>query len=578
MTHKINKDKEKLHANEGIKTRSNYLRGTLQQSLENKLTGSLAEDDTQVIKFHGAYQQFDRELESERKRQKLEQLYSYMIRVRIPGGVVTPEQWLALDKISDDFGNGTIKATTRQAIQFHGISKWALKKSIKAINDTLLDTIAACGDVNRNVMATVHPGNSNIYNDVQEFAKSLSYAFTPQTRAYAEIWLDGKKVKDSANEDDEPIYGKTYLPRKFKIAIAIPPNNDVDVFANDLGFIAIEKNGELLGYNVTVGGGLGSTFGAPETYARIADLVGFVTPEKAVDVAKKIITIQRDYGNREDRKLARFKYTIDRLGFDWFVKELHHRLGYELEPSKEYSFDRSGDILGWSQSTNGNWFLGLYIEGGRLQDDEVLQYRSALRAVAKVNAGDFRFTGNQNLIIGEIAPDKKNEIEKILNAYGIIENINKSGIRRNSVACVALNTCPLAYSEAERYLPTLVGKIEDILAQYGLVDDEITIRMTGCPNGCGRPWLGEIGFIGKAPGLYNMYLGAGFAGERLNSLYAESLNEEQILSELTPIIKSYSESRNEGERFGDFVIRQGIVGKGMEVKPEYRFRNINFQI
>lgn len=564
---------------EKIKTRSNYLRGTLIESLEDQLSGSIAEQDTHLIKFHGAYQQFDRELESERKRQKLEQLYSFMIRVRIPGGIITPDQWLKMNWIAENYANDTLKLTTRQAIQFHGVFKKNLKNTIQQVNEVLLDTIAACGDVNRNVMCSVNPGDSKIYDEVQDFAKLLNSHFTPTTGAYHEIWLNDQLVtKSDEIEEFEPIYGKTYLPRKFKIAIAIPPINDTDVFTNDLGFIAIEENGKLIGYNVTAGGGMGTSFGVPETYPRLADLVGFVTPDKALKIAEAILLFQKDFGNRENRKQARLKYTIDRLGFDFFIQEIYKRAGFEPEPSKPYTFIKNGDRFGWEKASNGKWYFGLFVENGRLKDTDSLKYKSCIKEIAKIHEGDFRITANQNLVIGEVSESSKLVIESILNKYGIIEYNQKSGLRRNSIACVALNTCSLAYAEAERYLPKLIDRLEIIMKENKISEEDITIRMTGCPNGCARPWLGEIGFIGKAPGIYNVYLGAGFTGDRLNTLYKESLNEDEIINELTPIITSFANERNTGEKFGDFVIRKGIVKAGSSVLPDYRKANLNFSI
>ncbi|MBK8806651.1 MAG: assimilatory sulfite reductase (NADPH) hemoprotein subunit [Bacteroidales bacterium] len=583
MTQSENKNSSatnsKLSEVEKIKNSSRYLRGTLKESLDDELTGSLAEADTQLIKFHGAYQQQDRELDSERKRQKLEPLYSFMIRVRVPGGIITPQQWLKLDQIADTYASGTLKLTTRQAVQFHGIFKKKLKKTIQAINDTLLDTIAACGDVNRNVMCSVNPGQSLVFDEVQAFAKELNDYFTPQTSAYHEIWLNKKLVAGGEPvEDFEPIYGKTYLPRKFKTAIAVPPYNDTDVFTNDLGFIAIEEDGKLIGYNVTAGGGLGTTFGMPETYPRLADLVGFVTPERALKLAEAIVLFQKDNGNRENRKIARLKYTIDRLGFDFFIKDIYKRAGFEPEPSKPFAFESTGDRYGWERAADGLWYLGLFVEGGRLKDFENLKYRTVLKEIAQIHTGDFRVTANQNIIVAKVTDNKKIELDSILQKYGILEYIKKSGLRRNSVACVALNTCTLAFAEAERYLPSLIDKLEIILAENGLANEDITIRMTGCPNGCGRPWIAEIGFIGKAPGLYNLYLGGGFTGNRFNTLYREMLNEEQIIAELTPIIFSYAQNRNNAERFGDFVVRNGYVKPGPTVLPDYRKLNMNFQI
>lgn len=543
---------------EQIKEKSNYLRGTLKQSLIEETTGGLLPDDITLIKFHGTYQQSNRDLDTERKKQKLEPLYSFMIRVRVPGGIASTEQYLQMDRLSEEFGNGTIKISTRQAFQLHGVLKRNLKASIKQINECLLDTIAACGDLNRNVMSNPNPYDSPVHNQVYEFVKTISRHFTPKTNAYKEIWLDGELQHSSPKEEVEPIYGKTYLPRKFKMAFAIPPYNDTDIFSNDIGFIAIVEQGQLTGFNISAGGGMGMTFGAP-TYPRLGDVLGFTPVDKALQVAEEIVKIQRDQGNRSDRKLARLKYTIDRLGSDWFKEELTRRLGWALEPEKPYLFTRSGDRYGWKKGTNGHWSLTLFIEGGRIRDTGDYNLRTALREAIKIHDGDVRLTPNQNIMMVNISDKAKPLISKILKKYGVYPSKQHSGLRLNSLACVALSQCPLAFAEAERYLPSLIDKIDILLMDEGLFDDEILIRMTGCPNGCSRPFLGEIGFVGRAPGIYNMYLGAAFNGDRLNRLYKEMLNEESILKELKPILHSYSIGRNKDERFGDFVIRNGIV-------------------
>lgn len=540
---------------EKIKYDSNYLRGTLQESLANPITGAIAEADTQLSKFHGIYQQYDRDLEKERKRQKLEPAYSFLIRVRLPGGVATPAQWLQMNRLADTHANGTLKLTTRQAFQLHGVIKKKLKSTIQGINAGLMDTIAACGDVNRNVMSHANPSESKLHAEVYKLAGDLSTHLTPKTSAYHEIWLDKKLVAGS--KDEEPIYGNRYLPRKFKIGVAIPPYNDVDLFSQDLGFIAIEENGKLVGYNVTAGGGMGSTFGVPETYPRLADVIGFCTPDQAIDVAEKVVLVQKDNGDRTNRKHARLKYTIDDRGLEWFKKELNNYLGYELQPAKPFQFTRNGDRFGWNKGIDGKWSLNLFVEGGRVKDTEALKLKTALSEVAeKVEDIQFILTGNQNLILANTS--EKDKVNHILKKYGVWP-LQLSGLRQNSIACVALNTCGLAFAEAERYLPSLMEKIESLLDEHGLLKQEIVIRMTGCPNGCGRPYLAEIGFIGKSLGHYNLYLGGNFNGTRLNTLYKETLTEEEILAELKPIIADYSENRKKGEGFGDFVIRLGYV-------------------
>ena len=542
---------------ERIKYESNFLRGTLVESLADPITGSIALADTQISKFHGIYQQSDRDLEKERKRQKLEPAYSFLIRVRIPGGVVTPRQWLQMDDLSEQYANHTLKLTTRQAFQLHGVIKSNLKKTIQGINAGLMDTIAACGDVNRNVMSHPNPAESDLHAEVYEMARRISEHLLPSTTAYHEIWLDQKLIADS-KKDVEPLYGDRYLPRKFKITVAIPPYNDSDVFSQDLGFIAIVINNKIAGYNVAVGGGMGSTFGIPEAYPRLAEVIGFCLPEQVLEVAEKTLLVQRDNGNRQDRKRSRLKYTIDDHGIDWFKAELYKYLGFELQEPQPYAFTRNGDRLGWKKGTDSKWSLTLFVEGGRVADKDNFNLKSALREIARNISGKFILTGNQNLIIANLVADEKKKVVEIFKKHHILPG-EISGIRKNSIACVALNTCGLAFAEAERYLPSLITKIETILDQYGLFKEEIVIRMTGCPNGCGRPYLAEIGFVGKSEGHYNLYLGGNFIGTRLNTLYKETLTEDEILAELKPIIADYAGNRSNGEKFGDFIIRKQYV-------------------
>ncbi len=550
---------------EGIKIKSNYLRGTIEQGLNDLATGAIAQDDTQLIKFHGSYQQTDRDLEVERKHKKLESLYSFMIRVRIPGGVATATQWSIFDELAKTHASNTLKLTTRQAFQFHGVIKRKLKETMQKLNESLLDSIAACGDVNRNVMCTTNEGLSPLVPAAYKLSKEISDHLLPKTTAYHEIWLD-QKLLVSSQEDEEPIYGKTYLPRKFKIAIAIPPYNDIDVFSNDLGLIAIGNGDKIEGFNVSIGGGLGMTFAEQGTYPRLGDIIGYVPYDKTIAVIEEVVKLQRDYGNRENRRLSRLKYTMDRLGPKEFKTLLEQRLGYALDKPKEFKFKTNGDVFGWQKTQSGKWFLGLYVEHGRVKDTSDYRLKTGLRKIADLNKCDFRLTGNQGLVLGEIADKDKAEIAALLKEYNIWPKANLSGARKNAIACVALNTCALAFAEAERYLPSLIDKIDEILAQSKLTNDDILIRMTGCPNGCGRPYLGEIGFVGRSLGKYNMYLGAGFAGERLNTLYKQTLSEEEILSELKVLLPRYAQERNVGERFGDFVIRVGIVEPQREIQ------------
>ena len=549
---------DKLDEMERIKTDSDYLRGSIVEGLADRVTGAIAEEDTKLLKFHGSYMQDDRDIRDERRKQKLEPAYSFMIRVRAPGGASTADQWIAMDDIANTYANNTIKLTTRQAFQFHGILKHNLKQTMKDINQSLLDTLAACGDVNRNVMCNPNPYQSDVHSEVNQIASDISRHLSPKTQAYHEIWLDGEKVLDTSDEEPEPIYGKTYLPRKFKIGIAVPPSNDIDVYSQDIGLIAILENDELVGFNITVGGGMGMKHGDTATYPQVGRLIGYFPKEEVVDVCEKILTVQRDYGNREVRTNARFKYTVDRLGVDWIKNEINNRLGWKLEESRPYHFDDNGDRYGWTEGS-GQWHYTLFVQNGRVKDTEEYKLKTALRNIAEIHTGDFRLTPNQNLVIANVSADKKPEIEKIIAEYGITDGENYTGLRRNSMACVAFPTCGLAMAESERYLPSLISKIENLLDEAGLNEEEITIRMTGCPNGCARPALAEIAFIGKGPGKYNMYLGGGFTGDRLNKIYKENIGEAEILESLKPILIQYAKERNEGEHFGDFVVRAGIV-------------------
>ncbi|MDQ0226022.1 assimilatory sulfite reductase (NADPH) hemoprotein subunit [Bacillus sp. 7586-K] len=544
---------------ERIKEESDYLRGTLKESMLEPLSAGISDDDNRLMKFHGSYLQDDRDLRNERQKQKLEPAYQFMLRVRMPGGVATPDQWLVMDELADKYGNGTLKLTTRQTFQMHGILKWNMKKTIQAIHASLLDTIAACGDVNRNVMCNPNPYKSDVHLEVYEWAKKLSNDLLPRTRAYHELWLDEEKVASTPDVEVEPMYGPLYLPRKFKIGIAVPPSNDIDVYSQDLGLIAIVEDGKLIGFNVAIGGGMGMTHGDKATYPQLAKVIGFCKPEQIYDVAEKTITIQRDYGNRSVRKNARFKYTVDRLGLETVKEELENRLGWKLEEAKPFHFDSNGDRYGWEKGLNGKWHFTLFVQGGRVADYDGYKLKTGLREIAKIHKGDIRLTANQNLIIANVSAQKKKKIIELIEQYGLTDGAHYSALRRSSMSCVALPTCGLAMAEAERYLPQLIEKVEEIIDENGLREEEITIRMTGCPNGCARPALGEIAFIGKSVGKYNMYLGAAFDGSRLNKIYRENIGEEDILSELRVLLSRYAKEREDGEHFGDFVIRAGII-------------------
>lgn len=549
---------------EHIKDRSHYLRGNLVADFANPITAGIPEESVQLVKFHGSYLQDDRDVRLQRQEKKLEPAYSFMIRLRVPGGDLSAEQWVKMDAISNRFGNHTMRITTRQALQFHGIIKFDMKGTIQAMHDAMLDSIAGCGDVNRNVMCAPDPTLSKIHAQVYPWSQKISDHLLPQSRAYHEIWLDepqGKTlVAGGEAQAIEPLYGKHYLPRKFKVAIAIPPSNDMDIYANDIGLIAIEENGQLTGFNVAVGGGLGLTFGRDDTYARLASVIGFCTPEQVLDVCFHTVAIQRDFGNRQDRKLSRFKYTLDRYGLDWFKQELNHRLGFELGKVRPFEFVGTGDRFGWQPTTDGLWHLGLRLEYGRVLDNDQHQLKSALLEIAKRHLCGFRMTGNQNLLLTGVLESNKAVIENILASHGYAADASHlSGMRRNSIACVALNTCPQAMAEAERYMPDLISKLEVSLDKYGLRQEDIKIRMTGCPNGCGRSVLGEIGLIGKSFGRYNLYLGASPNGDRLNKLYRENLDEAAILQTLDSLFADFAANRREAEPLGDFVIRKHYV-------------------
>jgi len=549
---------DEVSRNERIKEASDYLRGTLAEGLREEITGAIVEDDAQLVKFHGMYLQDDRDLRPERARKKMEKAFSFMIRVRIPGGVLNPQQWLALDEVARVYGNGTMRLTTRQTVQLHGVIKSNLKATLRGIDKVLLNSIAACGDINRNVMCNVLPEQSTAHAMALEMARAISDDLLPHTPAYREIWLDGERIAGGEEEVVEPIYGKTYLPRKFKIVVAVPPSNDVDIFAHDLGYIAITDNtGNLAGWNVTVGGGMGMTHGEPETYPRTADVMGFCETKDAVKIAEAVVTVQRDWGDRKNRKHARLKYTIEDRGLDNFRAEVERRAGVKLGSPKPFTFTSTGDRFGWSEGIDGRGHLTLFVQNGRVHDVAGSAQQTALRTIAQVHEGDFRITPNQNLVIANVPTEQQPEIERIAREANLLAPW--SGLRRNSMACVALPTCGLALAESERYLPDLLTALDERLAAHGLSADDIVIRMTGCPNGCARPYLAEIGLVGKGPGRYNLYLGAAFDGSRMNKLYAEDLDHAGIVAALDPVLAAYAAERQKGERFGDFTIRAGFV-------------------
>lgn len=546
-----------LADNERLKRESNNLRGTIEQDLQDRITGGFTADNFQLIRFHGMYQQDDRDIRNERAKQKLEPLHNVMLRARMPGGIITPKQWLAIDKFADESTSyGSIRLTTRQTFQFHGVLKPNIKLMHQTLNSIGIDSIATAGDVNRNVLCTTNPVESELHQEAYEWAKKISEHLLPKTRAYAEIWLDGEKLETT---DEEPILGSNYLPRKFKTTVVIPPQNDVDVHANDLNFVAIAEDGKLVGFNVLVGGGLAMTHGDTSTYARKADDFGFVPLEKTLDVAAAVVTTQRDWGNRSNRKNAKTKYTLDRVGIDVFKAEVEKRAGIEFSESRPYEFTGRGDRIGWAEGIDGKHHLALFIENGRLLDFPDKALKTGVAEIAKIHEGDFRMTANQNLIVAGVATNQKAKIEKLAREYGLMDDA-VSEQRKNSMACVAFPTCPLAMAEAERFLPEFVTDVEEILKKHGLPEeDNIILRVTGCPNGCGRAMLAELGLVGKAPGRYNMHLGGNKAGTRIPKMYKENITSAQILEEIDSLVGRWATERKDNEGFGDFTIRTGII-------------------
>jgi sulfite reductase (NADPH) hemoprotein beta-component len=550
------------HSVEDIKRHSVGLRGSLLASLANPITGALHDDDQVVIKYHGSYQQDDRDIREERRVAKLEPAYSFMIRTRTAGGVISPSQWLKLDTVATTYAERGLRVTTRQTLQFHGVIKHELKATMQAINAALIDTLAACGDVVRNVAVAANPLLSPLHATVYAQAAALSEALLPNTRAYYEIWLDEERVA-GGDPAAEAVYGTTYLPRKFKIGFAIPPINDVDVWSQDLGFVAVIEDGVLAGYTVLVGGGMGTSHGDAETYPRLGDALGFITPEQLLPVATAVVTAQRDLGNRTIRKLARLKYTIDRIGLDAFRREVETRSGITLAPPRALDFVHNGDRFGWIEGEDGRAHLTLRVTAGRIQDGPTGRWQSGLRAIAEalldLGEGEFRLTPNQNVVIAALSPAARAQVDALVAEYGMDHYRRAKPLALNSLACVALPTCGLAMAEAERYLPRAIEQIQVLLDRHDLHDADIHLRISGCPNGCSRPFLGEIALVGKAPGRYNLMLGADHRGARLNALYRENVDEAQILAALEPLIERYAGERERDERFGDFLVRAGVV-------------------
>ena len=548
----------KLADNERLKGESNFLRGTIAEDLKDDLTGAFVGDNFQLIRFHGMYQQDDRDLRAERAKQKLEPLQNVMLRARLPGGIIKPQQWLAIDKFAEEKSlYGSIRLTTRQTFQFHGVLKPNIKLMHQTLNQVGIDSIATAGDVNRNVLCTSNPIESAVHQEAYEWATKISEHLLPKTRAYAEIWLDGEKKETT---DHEPILGSNYLPRKFKTTVAIPPLNDVDVHANDLNFIAISKDGKLVGFNVLVGGGLAMTHGDHATFPRKASDFGFIKVEDTLAIAEAVVSTQRDWGNRVNRKNAKTKYTLERVGVENFKAEVEKRSGVTFGESQAYEFTERGDRIGWVEGIDGKHHLTLFIENGRILDYPGKPLKTGCAEIAKIHDGDFRLTANQNLIVAGVSEQNKAKVEEIARAHGLIED-ELSAQRKDSMACVALPTCPLAMAEAERYLPEAVTQLEGILAKHEIAQKSIIYRVTGCPNGCGRSMLAEIGLVGKGPGKYNLHLGGNRQGTRIPKMYKENIGEQQIMDELDVLIGQWAKEAQGDESFGDFVIRTGVIAE-----------------
>jgi len=542
----------KLTHNEQIKEAIPTLAGTIGSVLADPAIDRFSDDDNQFLKFHGIYQQDDRD------KRKVAKQYIFMIRGRLPGGVVNPELYLTFDRLATQYGNDTLRITSRQGFQFHGVVKSGLGPLMKGINQALATTLAACGDVNRNVMAPPTPSTSRLADQVIADAYKVSDALLPSTKAYHAIWVEGVQLNLEEEENktfQDPLYGKTYLPRKFKTAFAIPPLNDVDLLTNDLGFIAIADGERLAGYNLAVGGGLGMSHGNAETFPRVADVLGFFTPERLVDVSKAVLTVHRDFGDRTNRKHARLKYVLEEKGPVWCREEIERRLGTKLEDPRPFQFERQGDLFGWHEQHDGNLFLGLYVETGRIKDSPTVRLKSALRRLVTEFGLEVRLTPSQNLLLTNVPAKHRDAITAVLAEHGVPVENQATVIRRASMACPALPTCGLALAESERFLPDLLGRVEGLLGELGLGEEEIVIRMTGCPNGCARPYMAEIGFVGKAPGKYQLYLGGNESSTRLNRLFRENVKEAEIINELRPLLTRFARERLGTERFGDWCER-----------------------
>jgi sulfite reductase (ferredoxin) len=543
---------------EEIKAESHALRGVIQKTLFADAS-HFSEEEYQLLKFHGTYQQDDRDQRVSRKKQHLDKAWIFMVRSKMPGGALTAEQYLAHDRIAGELGNNTLRITTRQGFQLHGVLKGNLQECIRRINLSGITTWGACGDVVRNTVAPAAPFKDEAHLDAQRLAKELSDTFLAKTSAYAEIWLNGERL-NADSTDDEPIYGKLYLPRKFKIGIGIPPRNDVDIYTQDLGFISHQQEGRVQGYTVVAGGGFGMSHGKTETFPALAQPLFYIAREHAVKAAVAVVTTQRDFGNRTDRKQARLKYLINERGIGWFRDEVRKRLDVPVEPAKEVTWNTVSDLLGWHEQGDGKLLCGIWIEEGRIKDTEERRWRSAFREIAQKFGLPIRLTTNCNIIFHEIEPSLKSQIAEILDQHGIPKPADLTETRRLAQACVALPTCGLALAESERVFHLVLDKIDEVLKEFDLRDEPILIRMTGCPNGCARPYNADISFVGRAPGKYAFYVGGSVTGERLVGLYEKTVAIEDIPGRVRELIEEFVNNRQGGENFTTYWGRTHMNG------------------
>ena len=547
------KDKNAPSKVEVAKDKSANLRGTIDEVLKDPEAEKFEHDDLQLLKFHGTYQQDNRDQRAERRKEGLGKAYSFMIRVALPGGVATPKQYLDLDAIAEKYTTGSIRITTRQAIQYHGVIKGELRETMKSINESLLTTLAACGDVCRNVMASAPPFTDEVSTQIRKTADEVAVDMAPKTGAYHEIWIDGER--QHLDNEVEPFYGKHYLPRKYKVGVTVMGDNQIDVYSYDAGLIGIVEEGKLVGYNVVAGGGLGLSHGRANTYAQIAYQVGFVSIADGVQAIQNVASIYRDFGNRNDRKQARLKYLIGEKGIEWFQAEMKERSDFEIQPFREIPMVDNEDWLGLHKQDDDHWFYGVFVENGRILDNDKSKNQTAFREIVEQLGAGVTFTAQQSLLFTGLKEDQVPALEAILDKYNVAKVDTLSNARRYSMACPAMPTCGLAVSESERALPTLMTDIENKLEAIGIGDTQLTIRMTGCPNGCARPYTADIAFVGRRPGIYHMFVGGRLAGDRMADLYAADVKIEEAIETLEPLLLRYKSDRNEGEGLGDFYQR-----------------------